>query len=99
MVDWEIGRRFQEPSSAAGRGTVTGTLDTMSWQASRTRIRSHTTTLSTMRTLDNSGTLTEPSSPSVFMSSSVDSRSIHLHFRSPTCAPSSSSLLPPFLIS
>ncbi|KAJ6577121.1 hypothetical protein B0H10DRAFT_1963213 [Mycena sp. CBHHK59/15] len=30
MVDWEIGRRFQEPSSAAGRGTVTGTLDTMS---------------------------------------------------------------------
>ncbi|KAJ7366563.1 hypothetical protein DFH08DRAFT_1072039 [Mycena albidolilacea] len=30
LVDWEIGRRFQEPSSAAGRGTVTGTLDTMS---------------------------------------------------------------------
>ncbi|KAJ7880997.1 hypothetical protein B0H14DRAFT_2705730 [Mycena olivaceomarginata] len=30
MVDWEIGRRFQEPLSAAGRGTVTGTLDTMS---------------------------------------------------------------------
>ncbi|KAJ6600235.1 hypothetical protein B0H10DRAFT_2230950 [Mycena sp. CBHHK59/15] len=30
MVDWEIGRRFQELSSAAGRGTVTGTLDTMS---------------------------------------------------------------------
>ncbi|KAF7336892.1 Pkinase-fungal domain-containing protein [Mycena venus] len=30
IVDWEIGRRFQEPSSAAGRGTVTGTLDTMS---------------------------------------------------------------------
>ncbi|KAJ6480376.1 hypothetical protein C8R45DRAFT_1005284 [Mycena sanguinolenta] len=30
MVDWEIGRRFQEPSSAAGRGTLTGTLDTMS---------------------------------------------------------------------
>ncbi|KAJ7047867.1 hypothetical protein C8F04DRAFT_1060321 [Mycena alexandri] len=30
MVDWEIGRRFQEPSSAADRGTVTGTLDTMS---------------------------------------------------------------------
>jgi hypothetical protein len=30
IVDWEIGQRFQEPSSAAGRGTVTGTLDTMS---------------------------------------------------------------------
>ncbi|KAJ7769043.1 hypothetical protein B0H14DRAFT_2968057 [Mycena olivaceomarginata] len=30
LVDWEIGRRFQEPSPAAGRGTVTGTLDTMS---------------------------------------------------------------------
>ncbi|KAJ7134282.1 hypothetical protein C8R44DRAFT_421305 [Mycena epipterygia] len=30
MVDWEIGRRFQEPSSAVGPGTVTGTLDTMS---------------------------------------------------------------------
>ncbi|KAF8172827.1 hypothetical protein K438DRAFT_1940390 [Mycena galopus ATCC 62051] len=30
MVDWEIGRRFQEPSSVTGRGTVTGTLDTMS---------------------------------------------------------------------
>ncbi|KAF7336831.1 Pkinase-fungal domain-containing protein [Mycena venus] len=30
MVDWEIGRRFQEPLSAAGRGTLTGTLDTMS---------------------------------------------------------------------
>jgi hypothetical protein len=30
MVDWEIGRRFREPLSAAGRGTITGTLDTMS---------------------------------------------------------------------
>ncbi|KAJ7855987.1 hypothetical protein B0H14DRAFT_730182 [Mycena olivaceomarginata] len=30
LVDWEIGRRFQEPLSAAGRGTITGTLDTMS---------------------------------------------------------------------
>ncbi|KAJ7364299.1 hypothetical protein DFH08DRAFT_838916 [Mycena albidolilacea] len=30
LVDWEIGRRFQEPSRAAGRGTVIGTLDTMS---------------------------------------------------------------------
>ncbi|KAJ7258626.1 hypothetical protein C8J57DRAFT_1644584 [Mycena rebaudengoi] len=30
IIDWEIGRRFQEPSSAPGRGTVTGTLDTMS---------------------------------------------------------------------
>ncbi|KAF8194024.1 hypothetical protein K438DRAFT_1761582 [Mycena galopus ATCC 62051] len=30
IVDWEIGRRFQEPPSAAGRGTITGTLDTMS---------------------------------------------------------------------
>ncbi|KAJ7034509.1 hypothetical protein C8F04DRAFT_1101184 [Mycena alexandri] len=30
MVDWEIGRRFQEPSSTARRGTLTGTLDTMS---------------------------------------------------------------------
>ncbi|KAJ7688233.1 hypothetical protein B0H14DRAFT_3053390, partial [Mycena olivaceomarginata] len=30
LVDWEIGRRFQEPLSATGRGTITGTLDTMS---------------------------------------------------------------------
>ncbi|KAJ7214639.1 hypothetical protein C8J57DRAFT_1600858 [Mycena rebaudengoi] len=30
IIDWEIGRRFREPSSAPGRGTVTGTLDTMS---------------------------------------------------------------------
>ncbi|KAJ7866687.1 hypothetical protein B0H13DRAFT_2281404 [Mycena leptocephala] len=30
MVDWEIGRRFQEPSSTAGRGTIIGTFDTMS---------------------------------------------------------------------
>ncbi|KAF7347427.1 Pkinase-fungal domain-containing protein [Mycena venus] len=30
MVDWEIGRSFQEVLSAAGRGVVTGTLDTMS---------------------------------------------------------------------
>ncbi|KAJ7086364.1 hypothetical protein B0H15DRAFT_346369 [Mycena belliarum] len=30
LVDWEMGRRFQEPSSAAKRGTLTGTLDTMS---------------------------------------------------------------------
>ncbi|KAJ7207892.1 hypothetical protein GGX14DRAFT_454725, partial [Mycena pura] len=30
MVDWEIGRLFQEPSFAAEQGTVTGTLDTMS---------------------------------------------------------------------
>ncbi|KAJ7086361.1 hypothetical protein B0H15DRAFT_346093 [Mycena belliarum] len=30
LVDWEMGRRFQEPSSAAERGTLTGTLDTMS---------------------------------------------------------------------
>ncbi|KAJ7236360.1 hypothetical protein C8J57DRAFT_1479229 [Mycena rebaudengoi] len=30
IVDWEIGRRFQEPSSGASPGTVTGTLDTMS---------------------------------------------------------------------
>ncbi|KAJ7119670.1 hypothetical protein C8R44DRAFT_178876 [Mycena epipterygia] len=29
MVDWEIGRRVQEPSSAAGQGTLTGALDTM----------------------------------------------------------------------
>ncbi|KAJ7085768.1 hypothetical protein B0H15DRAFT_369142 [Mycena belliarum] len=30
MIDWEIGRRFQKPSSAAKGGTLTGTLDTMS---------------------------------------------------------------------
>ncbi|KAJ7460750.1 hypothetical protein FB451DRAFT_1371607 [Mycena latifolia] len=30
MIDWELGRRFQGPLSAARRGTLTGTLDTMS---------------------------------------------------------------------
>ncbi|KAJ7455253.1 hypothetical protein B0H11DRAFT_2067357 [Mycena galericulata] len=30
MIDWEIGRRFQEPWLATRRGTLTGTLDTMS---------------------------------------------------------------------
>ncbi|KAJ7267278.1 hypothetical protein C8J57DRAFT_362926 [Mycena rebaudengoi] len=33
LIDWEIGRRFQEPS--AGRGTLAGTLDTMSVSALR----------------------------------------------------------------